>query len=392
MMIKKLLKIIVVVAGLLIILTGCQQTAGPAAIDTVASINERHANTFGSFDLPRKIGSVENVGLELPRISPDGKMMLYLRTDCEQLSPMTLLGSPDPNDTSVEGTLAVWLRPVQGNSAGRAISTARWAHSAVWSPDNRAVAYVVNEPPVSWIEHVDLENGTRTRLGQKGMINCLPRFDADSRTLLFCATNNISDPFSIYRQALDQGEPTLVSPQGMDCLMPVLQQDDRRIICASSQNDQLRWVAANSQGITSLADRCGGFDRSMILQTWAGVIDPISPDRQNFLFYDTLQCRICVYHRPEKFVRFHRSDSIAACWLDDQAIALATVDRVFLVNTQTGMSLELFNGSWIPARYVSVERKLILFERENSRRFSIMEIQFHDRINETTTKGRGSKQ
>jgi hypothetical protein len=369
----------------------CQQSAGPATIDPVASINERHANMFGNYDLPRKIGSVENVGLELPKISPDGKMMLYLRTDCEQLSPMTLFGSPEPTDTPAKGMLTIWLRPVKGSSPGRSLSTARWAHSAVWSSDSSAVAYVVNEPPNSWIEHVDLISGTRTRLGQKGMINCLPRFAIDNRTILFCGAESVAGPFRIYRQSLGQAEPTQVSPPGMDCLLPVLQQDDGRVICASVQGDQLRWIAANPQGMMTLAESCGSADRSTMLQIWAGVIEPVSPDRQKFLFYDTIQSRMCVYHRPEKIVRFHRSDSIAACWLDDQAIALATADRVFLVNIQTGMSLELFNGAWIPGRYLGAERKLLLFGRENSRRLSIMEIQFHDRINLAGDNGRGGK-
>lgn len=389
---KESIKIIVIVTGLSISSICCQQSAGLGAIDPVAAINERHANKYGNFDLPRKIGVVENVGLELPKISPDGKWILYLRTDCEHLSPMTLFGSPVPSDTPSEGTLAVWLRSVQGNAPGRPLSTVRWAHSAVWSPDSRAVVYVVNEPPISWIEHVNLADGTRTRLGQKRMINCLPRFDSDGRAILYCAAEGVAGPFKIYHQNLDQTEPTPVSPEGMDCLLPVLYQNDGRVICASLQADQFRWIAASSQGMNILAESYGLADRSTLLQTWAGVIDPVSPDRQKFMFYDTVQSRICMYYQPEKIVRSHRNDSIAACWMDDQTITLATADRVFLVNTQTGMSLELFNGAWIPGRYLDSERKLILLGRENSRRFSIMEIQFHDRTTTTGSHGRGGKQ
>jgi hypothetical protein len=374
-----------------IVPAGCQNAEKSVKVNPVTEINERHANAYGNFDLPRKIGSVENVGLELPKISPDGKMMVYFRSDCESLSTMTLLGSPLPSDTPADKSLTIWVRPVQGSSAGRMISTQRWCHSPVWSPNSRAIVYVVNEPPVSWIEHVDLESGTRTAMGQKGMINCLPRFDSDGQTILFCSAEKVNGPFRIYRQALDQKEPTAISPQGMDCLLPVLRQKDGRVICASSSDEQLRWITADSQGTSLLVDHCGNFDKPAVLATWAGISEPVSPDRQSILFYDSIQNRICIYHRDEKFVRNHRSDSIAACWLDDRAIALATAERVFLVSTQTGMSLELFNGAWIPGRYLTGERKLILFGRENARRFSIFEVQFRNRDSKSGENKRGVK-
>jgi hypothetical protein len=107
--------------------------------------NERHARLFGDTDLPRRIGAVENVGLQIPRVSPNGRQMLYLQTDQDYLSPLTLLGSPDPQHTPPEGSLSVWLRPVEGAALGRRFSPQRWAHSPVWSDTGDAVAYVVNE-------------------------------------------------------------------------------------------------------------------------------------------------------------------------------------------------------------------------------------------------------
>jgi hypothetical protein len=357
-------------------LAGCRIASGPASLQTPAAINERHVRQFGNFGLPQKKGAVENIGFQLPVISPDGEWMLYLRTDCETISPLTLLGG----DTPAEGTLSIWIRPVSGTLTGRQLSTRRWAHSPVWSDNGRAVAYVANEPGGSVIVHVNLADSSERVLGLAGAINCLSRFDADDRTVLFCSARNLNEPFCVYRQSIDQHSPQPLSPKGMDCVLPILHDRSGRVVSGCMRGQQLNWVLADLQNASDL-DPNGGFgEKSAIFQIWAGIGSPLSPDRRSFLYYDTFQNRICVCHVAERTVRRHRPETIAACWLDDQAIALATADRTFLVNNQTGMSLELFNGTWIPARYVPASRRLILFGKENSRRLSIMEVRFQDRV------------
>jgi hypothetical protein len=357
-------------------LFGCQAPGKGSGADAARVINERHARLFGDAELPRRIGVVENVGLQVPLVSPDGRQMLYLRTDQDYLSPMTLLGSPNAQRTPPDGSLSIWIRPLEGAALGRRLSQQRWAHSPVWSDTGEAVAYVANEPPESWIVHVDLRTGQETLLGRPGMLNCLPRFDGNDQTLLFCAGEEAAGPSGVYRQAVGDAEPTALSPPGADCLFPVMSDGRENVLCAEVSGEHLNWVKCGPDGIATLASQCSLSARPAVLQTWAGVASPLSPDRDGVLFYDAARDRVCVLHVAERIVRQHRRGSIAACWLDEQTIALAIPDGAFVVNTTTGMSVSLFNGQWVPCRYVAATRRLVLLGRDTSRRFAIWEVTF----------------
>lgn len=359
---------------------GCQP-AGPAPsidprLNQLQAEHQRQREQFGEFEIPRKIGSVENVGLQIPAVSPDGQQMLYLRTDCERLSAMTLLGSADPNDTPPDKTLSIWLRPVAGVGPGEQLSRCFWAHSPTWSNTGAAVAYVANNPPHGSIVHLDLARGQATILGVHGAVNCLPRFDGDDHTLLFCSGSKARGSFRVYRQSIDEPAPVALSPPGTDCVFPVMSDKTGQVLCARVNADYLHWVSCGVDGVTELVPKCGSSDRPLLLQTWAGIASPLSPDRGAFLFFDTGQGRIAVLHATQRLVRRHRSGSIAACWVDEQTIALATQEAAFIVNIHTGVSTSLFSGSWIPCRYVPASRRLILLGQEHAGRFSIWEVVF----------------
>jgi len=369
---------------------GCQSPEAVRPLDTIGVANERHVEQFGNFDLPRRIGSVENANLQLPAISPDGEQMLYLRSDHDDLSLMTVFGSPTLQDTPADGTLAIWIRPARGNVAGRRLSMDRWAHSPVWSDSGRSVAYVVNESTGSFIVHHDLATGTEHRLGVSEAINCLPRFDATDDAVLFCSGPSVQSPFRVWRQIVGQTEPVALTPDGTDGVFPVVSDVSGKVFCAHVEGPHLNWALAGVDGFTEFAPRVGTSDRPSLLKTWFGITSPVSPHGPNWLFYDDLQDRVGVCYGAQKRVVRHRAGSIAACWLSDDAIALATADQLFAVNTRTGMSLMLFNGSWIPSRYAPATRRLLLLGQDSPRRFSIVEVVFKPRVSESprTTSGR----
>ncbi len=369
----------ILIGGAGLLLAACRTPDHPSPGEAIRSSNERHTALFGNFELPRKLGSVENVNLQIPTISPDGSQILYLRTDRDYVPVMTLLGSPDPQDTPPEGTLAIWIRPVSGTAPGRRLSQYRWAHSPVWSDSGRSIAYVVNEPPASFIVHVDPATGQEHLLGVPDAVNCLPRFDGDDQTLLFCSGDDAHGPFRVFRQALGEPEPAALTPEGMDCVLPVLSDPPGKVLCARAEAGQLNWAWCSLEGSTDLAMQCGMSERPRLLETWAGITSPLSPDRRSFLAYDPQQERITACHVGDRRVARHRQGSIAACWLTSEAIALATSEWVFVVNTATGMSPGLFNGQWIPCRYVPAARRLLLLGKDSARRFSIVEVVFKPR-------------
>lgn len=357
-------------------LVGCRAPGPASPEEQRAAIRARHQQLYGDADLPRKLGGVENCGLQIPAVSPDGQQLLYLRTDLEHLSPLTLLGATDAASTPTDGTLSVWLRPVAGTAPGRRLSQERWAHSPVWAPSGRAVAFVVNEPPVSYLVHVELATGMHTALGVPEAVHCLPRFDGDDQTLLFCAGDTPDGPFRVYRQGVADALPTPLTAAGLDCVLPVMTDGRGGVLCAQVLGDELRWVEGGVEGVRPLGPTTSLPARAALVQLWAGISAPLAPNRNALLFYDPARDRVSVLHVAERLVRWHRPRSIAACWCDEQTIALATADGAFVANTQTGDSISIFNGQWIPAGFVAHERRLILLGSDTPGRFALWELTF----------------
>ncbi len=354
-------------------LAGCssQSNTKPSSAQTLKAINDSHIKLFGDFELPRKVGSVINTGLQIPVVSPDGKHILYLHTDADTLPPITLLGGyRDP-----KATLSIYIRPTAGTNPGRPLSKHGWSHSAVWSDSGNTVAYVANEPPISFIVHVDIATGKDTRLGVPNAINCMPRFDTDDQTIIFCSADSIKGPFRIYRQRVGDKQPTPLTPAGSDLMSPIVVDESGETICIERTADRANLTAATPNSTTVLVNNIGPASR---FDAFSGIATPVSPDRANVkvLHYDTRNNCISILNVAERKTQRHRTGSIAACWLTNDAIALATGEHIFAVNTKTGMSPQLLNGMWIPCRYVPDTRKLILLGRQSDSRLSIYELQF----------------
>lgn len=365
----------VVMIALVWFAPGCAAPPRGDRADRIAASGQ----SFREIAVPRKVGTVATVGAQLPTFSPDGDQMAYLRTNQAVIRPLTFLGSSDPQDMPPDGSLAIWLRPTRGAATGRRLSPEPWAHSAVWSGTGRSIAYVVNESPSSSIVHVNLFGDQRTRLGVAGAVNCLPRFDGDDETLLFCSGPSSSGPFRVYRQHVGETEPTPLTPIGMDCVLPIRSDADGRVVCARPAADTLQWITADAIAITEQVPQAGAGRRPTWLNTWAGIATPLSPDRQSVLFFDTVQQRVRIWHVAERRVRGHRLGTIAGCWLSEDVVALAAENALLIVETSGGVLMSLRGSSWIPRQYVPSARRLILLGREGASRFSIYEMTFVDR-------------
>lgn len=325
---------------------------------------------FQASELPRQIGVVENCGLQIPAISPDGRQMLYLRSQGPRPSMAMLLGGDPPT----EGSLSIWVRPIRGALAGKPLSTQQWAHSPAWSQDGTAVAYVAHDDRGSAIVHVDMHTGRQTSMGLPQGAHCLPRFDTDSRTVLFCRAKSVDAPFRVYRQILDETEPVPMSPEGMECILPLRTGQGGAVLCAKVDADQLHWVWANPTGTQAIGAAWGGSGRMEALQAWAGVSQPISADGTAVLFYDSGRDRMSVLHLNERVLRQHRPASIAGCWVDAHTIVLATPAAIFLTDVATGQSVQLLSGTWIPGQFTPADSRLILLGRESQSSFAVWEI------------------
>ncbi|MEP0843652.1 MAG: hypothetical protein HRF43_13190, partial [Phycisphaerae bacterium] len=236
-----------------------------------------------------------------------------------------------------------------------------WAHSPVWSPSGRAVAFVVNEPPFARIVHLDLSSGDETLLGLAEAVHCQPRFDGDDRTLLFSAGPAGRGPFRVYRQRVGEGPPAPLTPEGRDCFLPLLVDDRGGVICASNLQGPPRWVRATLEGATDLTTAISGEGPEAVIGVCAGVAEPVSPDRRTFAYYDAVEGRVAVCDFAGRRTARHIRGSIAACWIDPRILAVATPDNLFAVDAFSGVRVALMSGAWVPARFVPASRTLIAF-------------------------------
>ncbi len=362
-------------AALLVLGSGACNAPSTAIDPQVAA--EEHRKLFGEFELPQKIGSVPNLGLQLPALSPDGTQLVYLRTDRELISPMTLLGSTEPNDTPAEGTLSLWLRPATGSSLGQRISRGRWAHSAAWSPSGRFVAYVAAHETGTVIVRHEIATGREETFGAPEGVHALPVFDGADEVLLFCHGQTAAGPFEVCRQSPGDAQPTVCTPEGADCVLPLMTTVAGQVICGKVEGGAFSWARCSRNSTIQLVPPCGPGGRPVFLQSAAGITVPVSPDRGSFLFYDLSKDRIAECRWGDPLVRRHRPGSIAACWLTDRAIALATAEGLFVVETRTGASVSLLSGSWLPLRYVPQTSRLYLLTADQGpARFSLYELAF----------------
>jgi sugar lactone lactonase YvrE len=362
---------------------GCATAPRAAPIDP----GDAHRSQFGEFELPQKIGTVPNLGIQLPVVSPDGTQVIYLRTDRDAVSPMTILGSADPKDTPAEGSLSLWVRPTAGTSLGERISRGRWAHSAAWSPSGRYVAYVAVTASGTAIVRREMVSGQEETFGNASGVNILPTFDGADDVLLFCHAETPTASFEVCRQRVGEAQPTVLTPQGADCVLPVLVDAKGRVICGQVEGTRFSWAACTRDQSTKLGPPCGPGERPLFLNTWAGITVPVSPDRNAFLYYDLAQDRVAVYHLATQVLRRHRMGSVAACWLTQRAFALATPDGLFAVDAETGASVSLLSGRWIPLRYVAKAARLYLLTSDNgAARLSVYELAFrpNDKMNAAT--------
>lgn len=263
-----------VIASAALLVAACQPMGSASSAPSPETVDDEHLKPFGDFELPRKIGSVDNVGLQIPTVSPDGEQLLYLRSDRDDLALMTLLGSPDPLHTPPDGELAIWQRPVSGTLTGRRISPERWAHSPVWSDSGQAIVYVVNQPPGSYIVHLELTSGQRTPLGLGNAVNCLPRFGPDDDTVVFCAGPTPA-AFRVFRQRVGEPEPTALTPPGGNYSLPLAASTTDQVWCARADGSELTWIAARPDNAQTLVSLWGTADQPDLLQTWAGIANPL---------------------------------------------------------------------------------------------------------------------
>ncbi len=361
--------------GLAWVAAGCEG-GGQAGLAGLSDAERHLHRQFGEAELPRHIGTITSIDLQAPRVSPDLRQTLYLRTDRGRVNPMTLLGSTRPAHTPEKGMLAIWLRSTNGTELGRRLSPERWAHSPVWSHSGRAVAYVVNEERKGRIVHIDLATGRRTAMGLANRIHAMPRFDHDDMALLFCVAPAVDRPFRVYRQRPDDARATPLTPEDDDCVLPVRTFHGDGVLCARAEGEKLRWVIYARNNAEPIDEIWGMSTRPGLLQAWAGIAQPLSADGKRVLFRDSAAGRVRLLDVERKAASDLPAGSRSACWLGDESVAVATPDLLSVWTTDAEASLGVAGGQWMPCRYDRGKHRLIMLGAASPGQLAIWDVIF----------------
>jgi dipeptidyl aminopeptidase/acylaminoacyl peptidase len=322
----------------------------------------------------QKIGGVEKHWLELPRASPDGESLLYLRSQDQAPDRRTLLVEKDA--TPPDGELQIWLRPTAGADPGQRISEEEWVHSARWSPDGSSIVYAANGRDGSSRMVWRSLNGDVRMFGAPKQRNCSPTFSGNGSEIVWSASPIEEDRFSLFRADISEPDSTPISTQILG-LHPVGAEDGSGVFYLSLASDRAQlWRSdETSRSFLLLVEDCGPANPIALLNSLASVPQPVGPDG-SFCLFDTRRERILTVSPDGSIIQRHREGTFAACWIEAGLIVIATENDLFLTDTTSGMSLTLLNGSWLPIHYDRDGRRLLLLGRSSEARFSVYRLEF----------------
>lgn len=362
-------------SGLAVVLSlGCRSaapaiTGAPEFVDWEKT-RQRFANAW-----PKRVGSVENNGLELPRCSPDGRWLAYLHIEGPPPPPQIRLAGP--RSTPAEGSLQLWLKPVAGDDPGRRMSEERWVHSAAWSPDGQSLVYVVNDPDGASRLVLHPIAGQPTSIGVAGRRNCIPSFAPDGKSILFCVSPVEEARFELHRADLPGGRPASLGDRPIFGQHPRMTPDGQAVYYfeAGQSGLQLWRHRVRGGGGDLLLDGCGPPDPLASFHALECVVDPMNSDG-SFCLFDATAGRIVGVSSDGRSSRGHRENTVAACWIEPSLFVLATEQDLFLTSAASGLSHTLLNGSWLPVRYRPADQTLILLGRATNERFAVWQLVF----------------
>ncbi|MBB6429903.1 PD40 domain-containing protein [Algisphaera agarilytica] len=227
---------------------------------------------------------IPNMGLQLPRVSPDGRWIAFLDADSE--SPRVL---PDALVSGRGlGGVSLWVRGVEEEGLAQNVAVAHAAWPA-WSSDASTLVFISHDPRTGCalgLHEVATGQTDRLAVGLRKMLT--PAVSPDNQRVAVSGYGQIADQALLFIIDRDSGETT-PGPQptlGGAQLMPHWLDRETLIFVELDDNGGglMRWTVGSPQAepIAPLQLPESVFDA---IHLHAGVPSPVSADGRYFTYY-----------------------------------------------------------------------------------------------------------
>lgn len=337
---------------------------------------------------------VPNAGLQLPRVSPDGKWIAFFDADAD--------AGPVSADARVTGRglapVSLWLREVEADGLARNLAVGHAAWPA-WSPDGNTLAFISHDPGTGCalaLHDVAAGRTDRLSVGLRKMF--APAVAPDGRRVAVAGYGEVADQSLLFVIDLDTAQATPGPPPvlGGAQLMPVWLDADTLLFVELDERGGglMRWAvgSATAEPVAPLGLPASVFDA---VHLHAGIPAPVSPDRRWFAYYCPPRDRI-------ELIRLDTGDATALAvgdragtWWGDQWFLAANDGQLTLVQVPEPSSsdqaaadqpsetdrpdgtprIRLLPGRWAPRWADPTEHSMLLVgQGETPGRFELVQL------------------
>ena len=295
------------------------------------------------------LGEVDNSGLQLPAVSPDGKWVVYLSSRSDR---------PIEREALFTGrgleTMALCVRPAAPGAAARVVC----ASGAAWptfTADSRRLLFVAYGATGRCDLGIhDLAEGTTDRksLGLAHMM--MPAAEPAGDRVAVVAPGRQADTWRVHVADLAGGKVEAVCPpaeEGESQFWPQWTADGRivYVVACGGRTSLAQWAPGRLPP-TSLSALRLPAALVGLHQSFAAVSGPLSPDGARWACYEPAQDRIVLVSLADGARIELPAGTQAGCWLGAARYVAAggAEMRLFEVSTASP-SVRLMRGAWLPS-------------------------------------------
>ncbi|MEM1109517.1 MAG: hypothetical protein AAGH99_12595 [Planctomycetota bacterium] len=271
---------------------------------------------------------VPNAGLQLPRVSPDGKWIAFLDTNRRVSSESWVTGRG-------LDSVSLWIRRVEDEGLARNIALGHVAWPT-WSSDSTTLFFVSHDPQTGCaigLHDVASNHTKRLAVGIKKILT--PTLSPDGRRVAVSGYGEVADQALLFVIDIETGGSIPGPPPALGGaqIMPHWIDNDTLIFAELDDGGGglMRWDlnASHAEPIAPLRIPSSIFDA---MHMHAGIFDPISIDQRFYAYYAPESDRI-------EWIDLHNGDHIslqsgdrAGAWWDKEWFLVAGGEKLSLVN------------------------------------------------------------